>query len=785
MALVTMLLGGCSVTQYLPEDEYLYRGASVEVVGPDTVKTSGLATAANGVLESNTNRKIPVLGYYPVWRYYRWQKKVDRNPEKYAGREGKGEAPIFFDETLAETVATLLENRASNSGYFNNGAEYHLDTNRDARTISVEYRLEVGAPYLLDSVTHSVTDTSVARVIQQAKVPNLLRSGLQYDLDEIKAQRQNWELALRRAGYYYARGDDFLFLADTVAGNHEVDLLVKLKNGVPDRHLTPQRLAAINVYPNRDPSTGDIQAQPDTVRVGGLTIIYRDCPLRPEIIDEAFAQRTGDLYDPTAHDKTLRRLADYNTFRYISMNYEPVPETDTALVLNAYLQPRLKRRFEGELGLTYNNARYFGPNVRLAYLNRNLFRGGELLRLEGDFSYALFLGNEGSSRIPRSGIYGVTASLQVPRLWLPWRRKGSFRGLTSGTIMELSGKLENLSLNLAGFAGELESQSLDELLSLVEADSTASERVSLLQLGGKLGYTWRERTTKTHNLYPFSVRYQNPVVRNQEILDLARGLGVAPGTEVSGPTRFDRMIVLSPEYVYTFDTRKGGPRKHDLFWQQTISLNWNNVFPVGTRNFTDGRESSLYPILETDLRYYWSFSEGQQLAARLHGGVAYPFSERAIVPYFDLFTIGGPNSLRGFVPRQLGPGRTAPINNNLLTFGGYGNVLLETSVEFRQRLFYPLEVAAFADAGNVWTYRTELEPLDTDFRTSDFFQELALDAGIGFRFDLQFLVLRLDIAKPLHIPYEDVLPAQRIPNRVVGDAPDRSLRYVIAFGYPF
>jgi outer membrane protein insertion porin family len=783
IALLAFGSSACSVSQYLPEDAFLYRGASVEIVAPDTVNTVALETATVALLEENTNQKIPLLGYYPVWRYYRWREKAARRPE---GKEEKGAAPILYDKRLAETVGTLLENRAANSGFFRHEASFRVDTNLAAREISVRYKLRVGHPYRLDSLVYFVTDSSVLETIQQPSVPRLLQPGIQYDLDLIKAQRENWELALRRDGYYYAREDDFLFLADTVVGDHRVNMLVKLKEGVPSRNLTPQRLRAINVLLNPDtdyPTTTHLG--PDTTRVGGVSVICTDCPIRPTMIEEAFTQSAGKRYDPVEHDKTLRRLADYNTFRYISMNYEPVAGTDSALVLTANLQLRMKRRIEGEFGLTYNNARYFGPNVRLAYLNRNLFRGAELLRIEGDFNYAVFLGENRDSRIPRSGIYGLTASLQVPRLWLPWRRREFSTAITSKTVVELSGKLENLNLNLAGFAGEIETQSLEELSRLVEADSTASEGVTLFQLGGKLGYTWRQRLERSHLFYPLSIRFQNPVVRNQEILDLARGLGVAPGTQVTGPSRFDRMIVFSPEYVYSLDSRRQGGRAHNFYWQQTVSLNWNNVFPVGTRNFTEGRETSFYPILESDLRYYWSLSSKQQLAVRLHGGIAYPFSERAIVPYFDLFTIGGPNSLRGFVPRQLGPGRTAPINNNLLTFGGFGNVLLESSFEFRQRLFYPLEMAAFVDVGNIWTCRTELEPLETDFRATNFFRELAVNAGVGFRFDLEFLVLRLDLAKPLQIPYENVLSGQRIPNRVVGDAPDRSLRFVVAFGYPF
>jgi len=775
----------CSVTKYIPEGEYLYQGAAVKIEAPQGVDVAELTTEVNATLNNNTNGKTLVLGYYQIWKWYRWQEKAAANPEKFADKEPKGTQPIFYNEALVESVRTLMENRASNNGYFNNEADFTLDTLADPPAIQADYTLKVGRPYLIDSLSRFWTDSSVAAIVEASLAEETyLKPGTRYDLDLIKAERKRWEYKLRNAGYYYARADDFLFLADTVAGNHEVDMLLKLKDDLPPRHLSPQRITAINVYPNIDPRDTVRRFSGDTVRIGGLNVLCDNCPLRPRIVDEGFALRAGDLYSPSQHDKTLRRLANYSTFRYISMNYDPVAGKDSLLVLNAYMQPRLRRRFEGEFGLTYNNARYFGPNARLAYINRNLLRGAELLRIEGDFSYAVFGGSEGESRVPRSGIYGLQATLEVPRLWLPRRRKLIPRVITSGSIISFGAKLENLTLNLAGFSPDISGQQLDELAAIVEEDVEATEGVSLLQVSGKFGYTWQRRIAKSHALYPLSLRFQNPRVSTPQLLDLARGLGVAPGAS-NGASRFDRMLVFSPTYTLTYDDRKKGLKTHNIFWQQTFSMNWNNVFPVGRLAETGESELSTYPQVETDLRYYLTLNNRQQIAVRLHGGAAVPFSGRAIVPYFDLYTIGGPNSLRGFIPRELGPGRTAPVNGNLLSFGGYGNLLIESSIEFRQRINPLVEIAAFADAGNIWTYKTEFEPLNTDFRRANFLNELAVDAGLGVRFDLQFLILRIDLAKPLRIPYEDVLPEQQPPFLNAGSAPSKSLRFVLAFGYPF
>ena len=791
-ALLMLLLAGyvtaCSVTEYLPPDEYLYNGANVTVNAPNGVENTELTTEVNAVLNNNTNAKLPVLGYYEIYRWYKFEEKLAEKPEKFSKKEHWGSEPIFYDEDLVESVNKLIENRASNEGYFNNESEWKLDTNEDARTVAASYDLTVGEPYLLDSVIYYWRDSSVARVLDPLRKTSPLQPGKRYELDNVKAERNRWSDALRNAGYYYSRSDDFYFLVDTVGGDHRVKMLAKLKDDIPNSHITPQRIARVNVYPNAD---GKKEARTkrgylDTFNIGGLRVMCEDCPLRPAIVDEAFDMRQGDLYSPIRHAKTLKRLADYNTFRYIATSYDPVPGNDSLLTLNAYMTPRLRRRFEGELGISYNSADYFGPNLKLAYINRNLLRGAELLKIEGDFTLAQFLGAEGQARVPSSSIFGIKASLQVPRLWMPRRRKIIPRVFTSGTIIEFGAKMENLSMNLGQFSTEIAENRLTELADLIEADQEAQESISLQQFSYQYGYTWKRRVQNNHRLNPISIRFQNPSVSTEEVLTLARELNLSPGASDAQTNRFDRMLVFSPNYTYTQDSRLRGTDTHEFFWQQSVALNMNNVFPVGRDADQREREVSYYPLIESDLRYYLTLNKTSQFATRFHGGIAFPlFSDRAIVPYFDLFTIGGPNSLRGFAPRQLGPGNTVPFANNLLSFGGFGNLLLEGSLEYRHKVNSIFEVALFGDVGNVWTYKTELEELDTDFKTDAFAGQFAADAGVGLRFDLQFIIFRLDVAKPLLVPYAEAAEELVIPRVDARDAPADNVRLVIAFGYPF
>jgi outer membrane protein assembly factor BamA len=61
--------------------------------------------------------------------------------------------------------------------------------------------------------------------------------------------------------------------------------------------------------------------------------------------------------------------------------------------------------------------------------------------------------------------------------------------------------------------------------------------------------------------------------------------------------------------------------------------------------------------------------------------------------------------------------------------------------------------AAFVDAGNVWLRNADNERPGGEFQLNRFYKEFGIGTGFGFRFDLQVLVFRIDLAWPLYKPY--------------------------------
>jgi hypothetical protein len=765
--LLALLLSSCGVKKYLPADKYLLKAATLKIVAADSVNTRSVQRDGLAALNERATPRWRVWWHYRDGFLLRWLgKKIGRDP-------------IFYDDRQRQNTLQLLENRAVNTGHFYNRASSQTDTSVQQQAISVDYILAVGPTYTIDTVQYVIRDTVMAYLVDSLASSTVLKPGDAYELGALKAERRRLEAAFRKAAYYYFSAEDLEFLADTTGNGKAVLLFLKLKDDVPIRHTKPQYLRNIRVLSNFQ-GKREKGLQQDSTTYEGMQIVCHDCPLRDEILAGAIGFRPGSPYTPSGHEKTVERLAGFNTFRYISTNYQPVPGTDSLLDMTIYLTPDLKHSLSQEVGVAYNSSNYVGPELGLSYSNRNLLGGAELFTFDGDFTYNFFLGSVNGSDIPQSGIFGANAGLAIPRFWLPTRKKILPNLLQAQTSIKLGGKVETLSLQLDRFTATITNSGFSTLLERLTNDPGAREGVKLWQFSTDYGYSWKRRPTLFNSFTLLRLRYQNPQVSTEELLSLSRSLSLTAGT--NGLGRLDRMFLIGPQFTWLLDTRlsKARPadrrsRQHHFFTNLNTGLSFNTILPIGQNQRQLSSERSRYLQPELDFRYYWLANSELTFAARIHTGAALPFTERAIVPYFDLYTVGGPNSLRGFIPRGLGPGVTVPFNNNLLGQNGYGNVLFESSLELRYRLTSLFEVAFFGDAGNVWLYKTETTPTTGDFKLNRFTNELAVNAGLGLRIDLSFLLIRIDLAKPVRIPYETTPDTP----------PDDKIKLVLGFGQAF
>jgi outer membrane protein assembly factor BamA len=160
------------------------------------------------------------------------------------------------------------------------------------------------------------------------------------------------------------------------------------------------------------------------------------------------------------------------------------------------------------------------------------------------------------------------------------------------------------------------------------------------------------------------------------------------------------------------------------------------------------------------------------------------------MPFEKSYFMGGANDMRGWTAYHFGPGATS---EELLRTSGYfaaAPIKFITNAEYRFTMHDAWKGAIFLDAGNMWLYnRSYGNDLTTDqiaaitkgtFRWDSFYKQLGLNTGFGFRYDLEFFIMRADIAMKLHHP-----GAEGRANWVVQQPEWHDFNLTLGIGYPF
>ena len=109
-----------------------------------------------------------------------------------------------------------------------------------------------------------------------------------------------------------------------------------------------------------------------------------------------------------------------------------------------------------------------------------------------------------------------------------------------------------------------------------------------------------------------------------------------------------------------------------------------------------------------------------------------------------------------------------------------GDIRLDLNLEYRAKLFWVFEMAAFIDAGNVWTIREYDDQADGVFKFNSFYREIAASYGVGLRLNFNYFLLRLDLGMKAYNPAVD---QERLPLIHPNFRRDHALHFSV--GYPF
>ena len=771
---------GCSNTKYLGKTEVLYTGATFKLISKDDFKISkDFEAEIASVIAPSPNNKI--LGMRVGLWLYNIVGKPKGKGLRYWLKNKIGEAPVIYDSRYTEKVTELIENRLGNNGHFRSDVIYEeIRSGKDKKKVEVHYKAYIREPYQIDSIFFPDGNTAIEKAIRALKSETLLKPGKPYNLAVLKKERERIEFSLKNQGYYFFNHEDLLFEADTTVAekskkirtdlqqledntdtlktyHSKVHLYLRLKNNLPQKNLKAYHIDQLYIYPHYELGRADSLMNPDSTVLKEFTIISRKNRknrFKPGVFSRSIFLEEDSLYTQNKHQNTLSRFSGLNTFKFINVDIQHAPNKDSSLDAHIFLTPMPGKTLQAELIASTQSNGFAGPELNIKVINRNLFQGAEhfSLQLEGGFQKQFSKQNN----IDLIWWTGISGELSFPYLLIPFHIKKHDKQSAFYTKILPSYRRIN-------FEPFLLSNSL----------------------GLDLGYEWKKNKGKQHRFYPFALLYQNSTFKQSTISDeISKHLA---GKSLS------EQFILASHYEYTYNDLLIREKNNNFYFQGSIETSGNilSLFHKIAKNKEEKPPYKLFNVpfsqylrLGTEFRYYHHITSGTKIVSRLIANLGIPYGNSQILPFFKQYFIGGPNSIRAFTVRSVGPGLYQPPDSLLASsfIRQSGDIKLEGNIEYRFDIFSFLKGAVFMDAGNVWLLNKDDDRPGGEFKSNSFLKQIAVGTGAGLRVDISFLVIRFDFGMPLRKPDGWVIKDIDFSNK---DWRRKNIIFNLAIGYPF
>jgi hypothetical protein len=803
------LLQSCNSTRFLDTEkgeQFLVKN-KIEIKKPASGKIknkSNLEYELTRLFKQKPNRKffgVPRQFFFYASQDTLGKSDLGKTAARVTGRL-LGEDPVFLDSTLAKETADAMSFFLQNKGYFYAETEYQISTNKKGTKATVTYFVQPEGVYKIDTVEFRSKDTAVQRILNRIAGESFLKKDNPVDIKLYEQEVSRITQYLRNNGYAYFYPQYVSNLEGIDSSNADKTVKIRLEVLTPPARQSHQLYTIGNIYVNPDfnPSSKLLPA-PDTL-IDGIFFanLGNEFKIKPRTLTNSIFFRSGDRFDQSELDNTIRQLGGLGVFRPPTIRYEE--DSLNLGVLNFYvlLSPNKKWEFGTDFDLSTTERRgivgnrnliglSFSPSLR----NRNFLRGAELLVTNVD------LGIELAPFEPRASIvnsldFRLQWDLYFPRFsdyFKFWRR-----------------------LNKWGICGD---KFYEKLRKRATSRFSAGYNVLILLDNYQLqfanlayGYDVPLSSKTSLSINHFGADLLIPRIVPGSAFDTL--LNEQPFLKQSFSKQFITGLVFRDlNFVYS-----GSSSLRNSFWYFRAYFDLSGLEVMGANvlfNAISGKSPDLklfnvdfshYAKVEIDGSHHFRFGPSRSLVARFNAGLVLPYYQSEAVPYVKQFFVGGPNSIRGWYARALGPGlyrdplTDDPKNRNL--FYQSGDLKIEFNLEYRFLLMRPFGLfnlfgATYLDIGNVWTVEKDPNRPGAEFSltrstqegkiTSDvFLNEMAMGTGFGTRWDFTYFVFRLDFGVPLKNNFPD--PARN--NSYWYDFSKWQLRDVVlnlGLGYPF
>ena len=765
---VLTLLISCNTTKHVPEGQYLLNKVKIDVSEGNDGKFN--KKELHNYLRQTPNHEILGGAKFQLSIYNLSGKDSTKWYNKWLRR--LGQAPVIYDPELTAASANQLKLALVNQGYMD--TEVSVDTVTDGKKIEVDYHIAPGEPHYIAGITYNIPDDSLRNIIMNDSSEFILHNGALFNRNDMEEERTKIATRLREKGYFGFNKEYITYTADTTENNKAVDLTLNVMPPYENNRIAgytrhrPFYIRSIYVITDYDPmKRHDLSEyqQEDTVTHKGINILYGDEHyLRASIIDDNCFIKIGEKYNSADVDRTYQSLGRLGILKYVNIAFEQAGEHDGKLWLDSYILLTKAKPQSVSVSLEGTNSEGdLGFGVETTYQHRNIAKGSELLTAKLGINYESISGDISGLVNNRYAEYSGEVNINFPKFIFPFLKK-SFR--------------QKIRANTE-FGTTFSYQERPEYTRVIA--------------GAGWKYKWTEQGSMiSHTFDLLDINYVYLPQITDSFLD-----EIAPDNPLLRYSYEDHFIMRTG-YSFYYTNKKATHGIGNFVYQPDIYTiragietagNILNLFSHITNQKKDpqadaykglGIQYSQYVKLNADYSINHSFDRRNSLVFHAGAGVAVPYGNTTILPFEKRFYSGGANSVRGWSVRTLGPG-SYNSNNSVSSFMEQcGDIRLDLNLEYRARLFWVFELAAFIDAGNIWTIRSYENQPGGVFKFNEFYKQIAVAYGLGLRMNFNYFLLRLDCGMKAVNPAEG---QERFPLIHPDFGRDFALHFSV--GYPF
>lgn len=698
--------------------------------------------------------------------------------------------PVFDSATITRSI-TFMNGYLNSIGYYTPSFDtftVKMDTLPEKKQIRVTttFHIDIGKGLAVDTLVYDFKTPMLQHLADSSRAAAVLKKDGRYSKEAIAGELDRLSALFRNNGYLRMSRSALIAEADTTdpslvsldndpieqlleaqrrKENPKISIRVFERPGVDSNAFKQYYIDSVYIFPETKITEEPDELLKDTslkVITDNLPVIIkeREALFLPKLIRSNNYLAPGLLYNDQIYFRTINSYWRMGPWQQVDAKTFYKYDSLARASFYLFLYPAKRQNFQVDLEGSQNNnisisnslsGRYFAISFNVTHRSRNLFHAG-VQSITGARVGFEINSLDKSSPFFQSFVMSGSQSFSIPKLIWPF--------------------------------SYLDRRNIDAGRTSINFSALYNDRFEFYkQINFTTGLQWEVRKGRNTHSFTFPL-FESFFI--QETDSLINEIEKNPALRYS----FTPGNILS--FRYSFEHQFAFPKKPKRAGYYRLAT---ELSPFHFYVFD--KESFQFYRLEGQV-VYGSQYKNSSMHYRAYAGVGWNFNKNpatgqiATLPYYRQYIAGGSNSMRAWGLRQLGIGRSIVSDTTTGFTDRFGDIQFEMNAEYRFKLFrlfgFNFGGALFTDIGNIWNHTDNIDG-EGKFRLDRLYQDIAVGVGTGVRWDISYLVIRLDAGYKVKDPVREGAGwMQKLewksPNRL-GGYERNNVAFQFGIGYPF